>query len=102
MGVKKSTVCTRAISSVTLYTPASSAVEVSTKRFGSCCGGSSARACPSTVGLILEAQPAQATRLVSFHCFCLRNIVVSLLYTSSEACWHHIVAYRTRFYARFA
>src|SRR5262245_48245115 len=84
MGVKKSTVWTRAISSVTLYTPASSAVEVSTKRFGSCCGGSRARACPNTVGLILEAQPAQATRLVSFHCFCLRNIAVSLLGTSQK------------------
>src|SRR5713101_5506801 len=79
MGVKKSTVCTRAISSVILYTPASSAVEVSTKRFGSCCGGSSASACPNTMGLILDAQPAQATRLVSFHCFCLRNIALSLL-----------------------
>src|SRR2546428_8253673 len=79
MGVKKSTVCTSAISSVILYTPASSAVEISTRRFGSCCGGSSARACPNTVGLIFDAQPAQATRLVSFHCFCLRNIALSLL-----------------------
>src|SRR6266851_5409451 len=97
MGVKKSTVWTRAISSVILYTPASSAVEVSTKRFGSCCGGSSARACPNPMGLILEAQPAQATRLVSFHCFCLRNIALSLLYTSSKIDWRHTVAYRTRF-----
>src|SRR5262244_2535034 len=102
MGVKKSTVCTRAISSVTLYTPASSAVEVSTKRFGSCCGGSSARACPNTVGLILEAQPAQATRLVSFHCFCLRNMILSLLGTSNTICWCHTVAYRTRFYPCFS
>src|SRR5215470_19053897 len=102
MGVKKSTVWTRAISSVTLYTPASSAVEVSTKRFGSCCGGSSDRACPNTVGLILEAQPAQATRLVSFHCFCLRNISVSLLSTSSTIDWLHTVAYRTRFCPCFA
>src|SRR5712691_8036337 len=79
IGVKKSTVCTSAISSVILYTPASSAVEISTRRLGSCCGGSSARACPNTVGLIFDAQPAQATRLVSFHCFCLRNIALSLL-----------------------
>src|SRR5215467_10470309 len=84
MGVKKSTVCTRAISSVNLYTPASSAVEVSTRRFGSCCGGSSARACPNTVGFIFEAQPAQATRLVSFHCFCFRNMPLSLLCVGSD------------------
>src|SRR5215831_20706574 len=84
MGVKKSTVCTRAISSVNLYTPASSAVDVSTRTFGSCCGGSSARACPNTVGLIFEAQPAQATRLVSFHCFCFRNMPLSLLYMGSD------------------
>src|SRR5262245_43841625 len=84
MGVKKSTVCTRAISSVTLYTPASSAVDVSTRRFGSFCGGRSARACPNTVGLIFDAQPAQATRLVSFHCFCFRNIALSLLCMSSD------------------
>src|SRR6266702_883071 len=84
MGVKKSTVCTSAISSVILYTPASSAVEISTRRLGSCCGGSSARACPNTVGLIFDAQPAQATRLVSFHCFCLRNIALSLLCMGSN------------------
>src|SRR5262245_11914021 len=102
MGVKKSTVCTSAISSVSLYTPASSAVDVSTRRFGSCCGGSCARACPNTVGLIFEAQPAQATRLVSFHCFCLRNIALSPCSAWVAMCPCHTVAHPGRFCPEFS
>jgi hypothetical protein len=69
-----------------LYTPASSAVEISTSRRGSCCGGNIANACPNTMGLIFEAQPAQATWLVSRHCFSFNRIGFPFVLRAANKC----------------
>src|SRR5271155_2291562 len=65
IGVKKSTVCTRAISSVIRYTPASSLVSKPTRRFGSAGRGRRFNTESSNPGLILAAQPAAFTACVS-------------------------------------
>src|ERR1700681_810372 len=74
MGVKKSTVCTRASSGVSLYTPASSAVSNPTSTFSSAQRGTVARTLSNTFGLSLDAQPAAFTWAVSFF-----SCVVSLM-----------------------
>src|ERR1700722_2579262 len=58
MGVKKSTVCTKAHSGVSLYTPASSAVSNPTNTFSFAQRGIRASTWSKTFGLSLEAQPA--------------------------------------------
>src|SRR5229473_671674 len=65
MGVKKSTVCTRARSSATRYTPASSLVSNPTRTFGSVCRGRRRNTESSRLGLSLAAQPAALTMAVS-------------------------------------
>src|SRR5580700_5082393 len=66
MGVKKSTVCTRASSAVSLYTPASSAVSNPTSTFSSAQRGTAAKTLSNNFGLSLDAQPAALTWAVSF------------------------------------
>jgi hypothetical protein len=66
MGVKKSTVCTRASSAVSLYTPASSAVSNPISTFSSGQRGTVASTWSKTFGLSLDAQPAAFTCAVSF------------------------------------
>jgi hypothetical protein len=66
MGVKKSTVCTRASSAVSLYTPASSAVSNPISTFSSAQRGTLAKTWSKTFGLSLDAQPAAFTCAVSF------------------------------------
>src|ERR1035441_264042 len=66
IGVKKSTVCTRASSAVRLYTPASSAVSNPIRTFSSAQRGTVASTWSKTFGLSLEAQPAAFTCAVSF------------------------------------
>jgi hypothetical protein len=66
MGVKKSTVCTRASSAVSLYTPASSAVSNPINTFSSAQRGTRAKTWSKTFGLSLDAQPAAFTWAVSF------------------------------------
>src|SRR5215470_13856925 len=61
MGVKKSTVCTSAISGAILYTPASSAWSKPTRTFGSCCRANFPSTLSSAAGLSLDAQPAAFT-----------------------------------------
>src|SRR5271169_6169740 len=58
IGVKKSTVCTRAHSGVSLYTPASSAVSNPTSTFSFAQRGIRASTWSKTFGLSLDAQPA--------------------------------------------
>src|SRR5262249_33109482 len=65
MGVKKSTVCTRARSGATRNTPASSAVEVPTSRSACTTGGSARRMSERSAGPSLPAQPAARARSVS-------------------------------------
>src|SRR6516165_5793345 len=64
IGVKKSTVCTKASSGESLYTPASSAVSNPTRTFGSNCFGNFPRTESSAAGLSLDAQPADFTDAV--------------------------------------
>src|SRR5258706_8979027 len=64
MGVKKSTVWTRASSAEILYTPASSALSKPTRTFGSCCRANFPSTRSSAAGLSLEAQPAAFTASV--------------------------------------
>src|SRR5262249_15889974 len=66
MGVKKSTVCTRARLSVSLYTPASSLVSKPTSTFSFGARGMLASALSKTFGLSLDAQPAAFTCAVNF------------------------------------
>ena len=66
MGVKKSTVCTRASSAVSLYTPASSAVSNPISTFSSAQRGTLAKTWSNNFGLSLDAQPAAFTCAVSF------------------------------------
>src|SRR6266567_6047756 len=61
MGVKKSTVWTRAVSGAIRYTPASSARSKPTKTFGSCCRANFPSTLSSAAGLSLDAQPADLT-----------------------------------------
>src|SRR5271157_402480 len=72
MGVKKSTVCTRAHSGVSLYTPASSAVSNPISTFSSAQRGTVAKTWSNNFGPSLDAQPAAFTWAVS-----LRSCVVS-------------------------
>src|SRR5205807_10117478 len=65
MGVKKSTVCTRAWSGAILYTPASSAWSKPTRTFGSCCRANFPSTVSSAAGLSLDAQPAAFTDSVN-------------------------------------
>src|ERR1700722_8085179 len=58
IGVKKSTVCTRAHSGESLYTPASSAVSNPTSTFSFAQRGIRASTWSKTFGLSLDAQPA--------------------------------------------
>src|SRR5580704_7009775 len=58
MGVKKSTVCTKAHSGDSLYTPASSAVSNPTNTFSFAQRGIRASTWSKTFGLSLDAQPA--------------------------------------------
>src|SRR5256885_5091909 len=58
MGVKKSTVATRARSGAMRYTAASSRAAAPCSTLGSTIGGSAERTCPSSTGLSLQAQPA--------------------------------------------
>src|SRR5271165_4897958 len=66
IGVKKSTVCTRAKSSLSRYTPASSLVLKPTSTFGSVGSGRRRKIESSVPGLSLAAQPAALTMAVSF------------------------------------
>src|SRR5439155_5847563 len=66
MGVKKSTVCTRASSAVSWYTPASSAVSNPTSTFSSAQRGTVAKTLSNNFGLSLDAQPAALTWAVNF------------------------------------
>src|SRR5258708_31044652 len=61
MGVKKSTVWTRACVAEILYTPASSALSKPTRTFGSCCRANFPSTVSSAAGLSLDAQPAAFT-----------------------------------------
>src|SRR5476649_2351129 len=81
MGVKKSTVCTRASSAVSLYTPASSAVSNPTSTFSSAQRGTVARTWSNNFGLSLDAQPAALTWAVSFRIWVLSSIG-TLLYNN--------------------
>src|SRR6266481_4448914 len=65
-GVKKSTVCTNARSSLIRYTPASSLVLKPTSTFGSVGSGRRRSIESSVPGLSLAAQPAALTMAVSF------------------------------------
>ena len=66
IGVKKSTVCIIAISSVTLYIAASSDVSIPTIRFLSSNFGNLPRTWARVSGPILAAHPAVFVKLVSF------------------------------------
>src|SRR5260370_6664785 len=66
MGVKKSTVCTSAISWLSRYTPASSLVSKPTSTFGSVGRGKRRKTESSNPGLSFAAQPAALTMAVSF------------------------------------
>src|SRR5260370_26055379 len=66
MGVKKSTVCTSAISGLSRYTPASSLVSKPTSTFGSVGRGKRRKTESSNPGLSFAAQPAALTIAVSF------------------------------------
>src|SRR5258708_38894904 len=65
MGVKKSTVWTRACVAEILYTPASSALSKPTRTFGSCCRANFPSTVSRAAGLSLDAQPAALTDSVS-------------------------------------
>src|SRR6266481_2021707 len=84
MGVKKSTVCTRASSLEILYTPASSAVSKPTSTFGSCCRANFPSTASSAAGLSLLAQPA------AFTCSVRRYVLVSDMRLHSKA-WLRLV-----------
>src|SRR6185503_2432526 len=77
MGVKKSTVCTKASSAVSLYTPASSAVSNPTSTFSFVTRGISRKTRSNNFGLSLDAQPAALTCAVNL---CCTTITVSLYY----------------------
>src|SRR5713226_10047569 len=58
MGVKKSTVATRARLGAMRYTAASSRADAPYSTLGQTIGGSAPSTCPSSTGLSLQAQPA--------------------------------------------
>src|SRR4029077_16423698 len=58
MGVKKSTVATRARSGAIRQTAASSRADAAVSTLGSTIGGRAPSTCPSSTGLSLQAQPA--------------------------------------------
>src|SRR5260370_41909851 len=66
IGVKKSTVCTRARLSDNLYTPASSLVSKPIRTFSFGTRGKLASTLSKTFGLSLDAQPAALTCAVNF------------------------------------
>src|SRR6266481_588081 len=78
MGVKKSTVCTRARCRSKRYTPASSKVFELTSTFRSNEMGSCGKTCRRACWLNLEAHPAQDESDVSLR-ICSRDIEVHLL-----------------------
>src|SRR6516164_4970606 len=69
IGVKKSTVCTKAHSGVSLYTPASSAVSNPTSTFSFAQRGIWASTWSKTFGPSLDAQPAADVCAVSLPVF---------------------------------
>ena len=77
IGVKKSTVCTRASSGVSLYTPASSAVSNPTSTFSSAQRGTLASTRSNNFGLSLDAQPAAFTWAVNFLSWVVSSILPS-------------------------
>src|SRR5205807_5178704 len=92
MGVKKSTVCTRAWSGAILYTPAASAWSKPTRTFGSCCRANFPSTVSSAAGLSLDAQPAAFTDSVRrnglasamVHCTELQSVPRSLHHGDTE------------------
>src|SRR5229473_2515130 len=58
MGVKKSSVATKARSGAMRYTAASSRDDAAVSTLGSTIGGRAPSTCPSSTGLSLQAQPA--------------------------------------------
>src|SRR5690242_2794877 len=85
MGVKKSTVCTNAISALSLYTPASSLVSNPTSTFGSLARGKPRKTESSKLGLSFAAQPAALTIAVSFTVCVKPHLAVSRLDYSEAA-----------------
>src|SRR5713226_10586180 len=88
MGVKKSTVCTRARFSESLYTPASSLVSKPTSTFGSVCRGRRRKTESSRLGLSFAAQPAALTMAVSLTAFAkaLPSFTLSPPNADEQAC----------------
>src|SRR5450432_119847 len=84
MGVKKSTVWTKALSGPSRYTPPSSACSKPTRTFGSCCRANFPSTVSSTAGLSLEAQPAALTFSVS-RTFFISNIIFKLVWRGRAA-----------------
>src|SRR5574339_200625 len=76
MGVKKSTVWTKARSRSIRYTPASSAVADPTRRFESRTRGRRRRTCARARWLSFEAQPAQEDNEVSLR-ICSRDTAIT-------------------------
>src|ERR1017187_3127816 len=74
IGVKKSTVCTRARSGVSWYTPASSAVSKPISTLGLAQRGTLANTRSRILGLSLEAQPPALTRAVSLSIWAASSI----------------------------
>src|SRR5438094_8969288 len=83
MGVKKSTVCTRARFRSRRYTPASSKVFELTSTFRSNEMGSCGKTCRRACWLNLEAHPAQDESEVSLR-ICSRDIEVHLLFSIAD------------------
>src|ERR1051326_909330 len=88
MGVKKSTVCTRASSAVSLYTPASSAVSNPTSTFSSAHRGTAGRTRSNNFGLSFDAQPAALTWAVSLGNRVVSDIVFAHLNYNSHNATH--------------
>src|ERR1017187_2708099 len=74
IGVKKSTVCTRARSGVSWYTPASSAVSKPISTLGLAQRGTLANTWSRILGLSFEAQPPALTRAVSLLSWAVSSI----------------------------
>src|SRR5260370_40989075 len=85
IGVKKSTVCTSAISGPSLYTPASSLVSKPTSTFGSVDRGKPRKTESSKLGLSFAAQPAALTMAVSFTVWLKPHLAVTRLDYSEVA-----------------
>src|SRR5260370_109209 len=79
IGVKKSTVCTSAISAPSLYTPASSLVSNPTSTLGSVCRGKPRKTESNKLGLSFAAQPAALTIAVSFTVWLKPHLAITRL-----------------------